>query len=331
MDHGEFQELCAYIEKSKIFTNWHWFNYHFSRVMSHAEPFAFSIVTSCLQCEEYLPGFAKNFIDAIAALSGREKDRNQYEQLLQRLSELFVIKQIVTYSWPNRAKFEIEPTAGSSGKNPEISINYSNVLIGIEVKMPSLLNHIEKRASNAWQIPYRGPWKETVEAIEPTKVTLPRDNPIVDFLKSANDKFKEFRALDEDFYGVLVIVWDDHIYEPISTLLGDSALFTETSWARDEDGVPLRFENVDGVVVIPHLHQFIRAAGGRPLLDGKTTAFDYGKDGIFPYKAFISNPAGREVPEELLQCLQAHAPTAEMGAEYVPSEIVMWIGGERAE
>ena len=33
--------------------------------------------------------------------------------------------------------------------------------------------------------------KEAIEAIEPGEITLPRDNPVLDFLKSANEKFKE--------------------------------------------------------------------------------------------------------------------------------------------
>jgi hypothetical protein len=56
-------------------------------------------------------------IDAIATLSGREKDRRQYEQLLQRLAELLVIRQVVTYPWPFAARYRWAPTAAGNKKN----------------------------------------------------------------------------------------------------------------------------------------------------------------------------------------------------------------------
>jgi hypothetical protein len=227
---------------------------------------------------------------------------------------------------PLTPKFICEHKVGASKKNPEISINYSELIIGVEVKMPSLHDHIDKRASNSWQISSRGPWLGTIKSIEPSEITLPRDNPILDFLKSANEKFKEFKKLETNFQSVLVIVWDDHIYEPISTLLApNSGLFTEHSWATDEDGNKLLFENVDSVIIIPHMHQFIRAAGGRPLLDGKILALDYKNKGDYPFKAFISNPHGKGGSKLLIDCLEAYTPDDELGAEYIPSEVVHWV------
>jgi hypothetical protein len=54
-------------------------------------------------------------------------------------------------------------------------------------------------------------------------MTLPRDNPVKDFLVSADAKFEHFKETDANFIGVLVIIWDDFIYEPISSLISESA------------------------------------------------------------------------------------------------------------
>ena len=156
-------------------------------------------------------------------------------------------------------------------------------------------------------------------------ITLPRDNPVKDFLISANEKFDVFKAEHELFQGVLAIVWDDHIYEPISSLLNEaSGLFTERSFAKDENGNVLHFPNVDAVVLIRHLHQLVRAAGDRPLPDSLKHAMDYGRDGEFPPKAYIPNPHGAGVSEKVQEAFQAYPPSPTMGSEYVPSNVVWW-------
>jgi hypothetical protein len=45
-------------------------------------------------------------------------------------------------------------------------------------------------------------------------VLLPRDNPVKDFLLSADAKFAAFKAQHLTFTSALVIVWDDFIQEP---------------------------------------------------------------------------------------------------------------------
>src|SRR5436190_14217463 len=132
MEHGQFQHLVEYVGKSKIISNWHWFSFHFSKLVAgEYEPFAFSILEASIACEPYLPGFSKEFVDSLASISGKEKDVRQYEQLLQKLSELLIIRQIVTHPWPPNPRFESEPKAGSSKKNPEISVNYPGAVLRI--------------------------------------------------------------------------------------------------------------------------------------------------------------------------------------------------------
>jgi len=325
------QDVVVRVADSDIFKRWHWFSYHFNLLLKGNEPFlAGPIISACLECETAIPGFADEFISAIASICGREKHLPHYEQLLQRLAELFVIRQLVRFPWPTPRSFRWEPTAGTSKKNPEICVEYLNTTVGFEVKAPSLIEHINKRSTRPLQIPSRS---DALPALigehSKDEVTLPRDNPVKDFLISANEKFAEFKKSDPRFIGILVIVWDDFIYEPISSLLDPGAgLFTPKSFAKKADGSTICFENVDGVVIIRYLHQIIRATREHPLIDGFLTLFDYGTPGSFPFKAFVQNPNCSNVPAVVLESLQAEIPSPILGAEYVPSNLVWWTNHE---
>jgi hypothetical protein len=156
---------------------------------------------------------------------------------------------------------------------------------------------------------------------EDEAITLPRDNPVKDFLISADGKFQHCKEADANFIGVLVIVWDDFIYEPISSLSSESAgLLTPNSFFKDSQGVANTFEHVDGVFLIRKLHQFARAAGDQSLIDGCSDIMNYGQEGVFPFKVFIQNANGAAVPEILQRCLQGLPPMKEMGAEYTPTD-----------
>jgi hypothetical protein len=190
------------------------------------------------------------------------------------------------------------------------------------------MDHVRKRNSNPIQLPARSDVVRCAaeKVRKPTdEVTLPRDNPVKDFLVSANDKFAPFKISNPDFVGVLVIVWDDFVVEPISALLSEmSGLFTNNSFHKDAAGLPARFENVDGVVLLRHLHQIYHATRDEPLTDGCRHALDYGQAGVFPFKVLVPNPNGRLVPDSLQRCLQTCAPSETLGSEYVPQDMIFW-------
>jgi hypothetical protein len=319
-------ELYDYILASDIFKKWHWFNYHFSRrLFDSKHPLAESFIESCILCDQKIPGFAKKMVDDIAALSGNEKFEPHYEQLLQKLAELFIIRQVVTFDWGTEIVIEYEPTAGSSKKNPEIVVKAKEYTVGIEVKAPALFSHIRVRKSTSIQIVARSPYGK--HAIQEGKtVTLPRDNPIKDFLISADGKFEQFKIENPAFLGLLVIVWDDHVYEPITSLLHPAAgLFTPNSFAKDSNNQPFQFVRLDGVILVRHLHQLLSSSRDEPLMDGCKHPFDYGIDGQFPPKIFIPTPKGNTVPPVILDCFQAKPRNPLMGAEYIPTDFVHWV------
>lgn len=315
---------------SGIFDEWHWFSYHFQfYIGGYEHSFAKSIVEACLDCEPRLPGYTTETARRLGELRGRDRHEPHYEQLLQLLAELLVVRQVVTAPWPQGTRFEHEPTAPGSRKNPEVGVFTPDWDVLIEVKAPSLLAHQRLRGINPTQIPARS--DDAVRAALTAggeSATMPRDNPVKDFLISADAKFSPFKQApgERRVVGVLAIVWDDFIYEPLSSLVApQSGLFTQHSFATGEEGHPLAFSAVDGVVLIRHLHQFIRASQDKPTGDEIRHALDYGFQGGFPPKAYVQNPFGEKVQKEVLEVLQAHPWDTIAGAEYSPTDVVWWI------
>lgn len=327
------QDLLRMIEESALFKQWHWFRYHFGRTLSGLpHPLAESVISACIACESKAKGVSRTVIERLAAVGGRERHQPDWEQLLQQLAELHIVHRVLTWNWPAGTTFALEPNANGSKKNPEIVASLPHMRIGFEVKAPSLFTHAENRSKNPTQIASRFAPKAVIDALTDSAsgVTMPRDNPVKDYLISAEAKFEPFRRTDADFFGVLVIVWDDFIYEPISALVQtESGLFTENSFFKGTDGGVVTFPSVAGVVVIRHLNQLFRACQDRPLMDGCRHPLDYGRDGQFPWKVYIQNPWGPKVPQEAIAVLDARPPTDDMGAEYRPQEFIMWIESAR--
>jgi hypothetical protein len=200
-------------------------------------------------------------------------------------------------------------------------VRLADVRIGVEVKTPSPDAYRMIRDQSSLQYLSR----LDDEALRREGFTLPRDNPVKDFLASANEKFKPFRKADPNFYGVLVVVWDDYINAPIAALLAPSSgLFTPNSFARDGAAQPLKFEYVDAVVLIRQQHQFRWAAADKGVFDGRTHVMDFGKPGSFPFNIYVTNPLGRMPPETVLTALHAIPRDETLGAEYGIGDFVKW-------
>ncbi len=126
-------ELIKYIEASKIFDHWHWFRYHFAiAIRGASHPLADSVIQACLDCDEHIDGYSRQVVDRLAAIGGREKELSDWEQLIQILAELLVVRHILKWDWPEEATFESEPTAVGSQKNPELIIKLNELSIGMK-------------------------------------------------------------------------------------------------------------------------------------------------------------------------------------------------------
>jgi hypothetical protein len=132
MDH---QSLYAHIFESPMFEKWHWFRWHFERTLRGSEhPLCKAFVDACMDCERIIPGFAEGMADRMTSISGKEKFVPHFEQLLQLLAEIHVIRQLLTFDWGPRAKFQWEPKPPLSKKNPELVIELPQLAHGSRPK-----------------------------------------------------------------------------------------------------------------------------------------------------------------------------------------------------
>jgi hypothetical protein len=304
---------------------WHWYAYHFTMLPPH--PFARSFIEACVDCEAKLPGLGRQLLCDLAAIGGIERHLPHYDQLLQKLSEILVLRELLFLPWPDGTTFEHEPAVTPQGKRPELRVVTPERHYLFEVKAPSLTEHARNRATNGLQAPVRMFDRTMLDRVAGAGgLTLPRDNPVKDFLVDANKKFADFKATAPAI-SVLVIVWDDHVYEPIAVLTQQQCgLLTPASYFRGDNGQPVTFNNIDAVVLVRHLLYFQRAAGDQPLVE-RAHAFDFGDENALP-NVYIPVAGGVEVPAFITDGLRTrplHDPFLQSAAEYQPVEMVFWI------
>lgn len=307
-----------------IGNDWHWLAYNFKPGTDGSHYFTPLLLEALMRAEDGMPGYGETMIGRLEQIHGRVMDKQDYNAILQWLAEVLVIDHLVQHEWPAAVRFETEPTAGSK-KNPEIVVHLDGIgSLGVEVKCPNLDAHRDLRSKNLWQLIAR-------TAIDPQSlaggVTLPRDNPVKDFLRSADEKFEGFRAQDASFRSVLFVVWDDFVREPLSALLAPSSgLLTPASFAKADARSRAPYPNVDAVVLIRHQHQFVNGMANRKPVDDRRHFLDYGAFEAFPPHALVPNPDGRPLRQEWLDALGARevGELTNAGAEYHPGEVVMW-------
>lgn len=323
------EDILKMCMSSDIMNKWHWFRYHFGLYgINHEHPLCYSLTETLTAISNVIPDIHKGYIAKIASFSGREKCTDDYDQIIQVLAELIVIRQIITMKSNDEIHYEYEPTKGKSKKNPELTLKTSEYEVGIEVKCPKILSYKQAR-QQSFQLPSRNDLMINLDFIktakEANRLTFPKDNVIKDFLYSANDKFKEFKAANKEFVGVLVIVWDEFVYEPISALLNDfSGIFTDNSYIIN-DGVIERFINIDYVIITSHIDQIFRVAGDKPILTNAKHMLEYG-DVSYPHKIVIKNPISTlDLPKDIKNILHVIKPDKILGAEYQPTDFIQWL------
>lgn len=282
-------------------------------------PFVSALIEALDKVDSTVPGYANEMLSRIAAIENIGED--QYETILSILAEIYVSAGLCERAdiENENHQFTHEPAVGQQ-KNPEFEVRVSGQWCAIEVKTPRLIQYGRLRANNDWQVGVRLP----SGGLPFENVTLPRDNPVKDFLISAEQKFAAYESYRPDSIRILVIIWNDYCQEPIAALTSPvSGLLTTESFHRDDQGNAVRYPHIDGVLVIRHQHQLKRATRCEPPIDGIAHAFQYHHNG-FPPKAFIECHGGRMPSPDLMSALNAR-PIAECnGAEFHPAEIIMW-------
>lgn len=310
---------------------WHWFQFHFA--FRHPRPFARSIISAAADLEQLLTGLGQQLLNDLVSIGGREKHRPDYDTLIQKLAEMLVLRQLLRLPWPEGTTFTHEPAGTPQGKRPELLVKTSGMSYVFEVKAPSLLAHQHARGTNSLQLPGRMFPLEMVGRLTETmgdgSTTFARDNPVKDFLLSAEEKFRPFKAKGP-CRSYLVIVWDDHIYEPITSLVHERCgLLTPNSFAHDKEGQPLAFPSIDAVIIIRHLLYFNLAAAEHDLRE-RAHAFDFGGPHSLP-NVFVTMPGSQIGPAFIpdgLRALEWDRPPLQHFADYRPQELIMWLGGE---
>ena len=232
----------------------HWLSYHFGV----GTRFGNSLIFALAECEARVPGLGARLIDDLYAVKhvpaavDEAAWKARFEELIQKLAEVIVARALCTINWPDGTSVEYEPLNPTNKKRPEFSVTTPSQKLLFEVKCPAFISHQKDRSSNEHHLPVRS-FMRDMPFLKGASVTLPRDNPIKDFLVSAQGKFENFDPAGVT--GLLVVVWDEHMYEAIGALSHPmTGLLTPNSWYK-KGGLPVAFPDVAGVIVINRLEQ----------------------------------------------------------------------------
>lgn len=324
-------EAIEKIVNSKIFTEWHWFNYHFRGLPNgqHTE-LSFDLLNKLSFIEHKIPGFTEETISRLASYSGKEKHEPHYEQLIQLLVEVVIFYRLSEGFLASDAEFQWEPTVPGSGKNPELLIRDGDFSTLIEIKCPSIFKHLRGAVKNDTQLGARIGDPAIFDQIAASgKATRPLDNKIKDFLVSAESKFEPFKKVNENTSSILIIAWSQHLFEATSPLInGMSGLLTENSFFKGESDNPVKFPSVDAIIVTEHLELVLRATREERLPYGYNSPLDYGAfamPGFLP-PALIHNPYRNAQPNENVLRELGAVNIEDIGDPRVsPMDYVMWL------
>lgn len=288
----------------------------------YLHPFILNFVNALYDIEQSVPGYAKKTIDWVSKIN-----KDNFEQIIQIFSEVLVLRKVVETANPE--SITEEPTARKNGKNPEFRALLQGGFCAIEVKTASLYKFGSERQEGI-QITTQFNEIDLNTLRETGKIVNSRALKMKDYLVNTQEKFEEYRKDSQykDDFRLLSIIWDDYINEPVSALTNKNCgLLTDQSFYEES-----KFSNIDGVIIVRHIHQFFRN-----LLYGELV--HYGKEGIydsFDYfnpvisAVFVQNPFGREVPLNIINGLGATPHTVFYNlpvAEYQPTDLIDWKRG----
>lgn len=304
----------------------HWFGWHFS----NTRPLARDIISTLGLIDSRAPGSAKKIAFRLGEIGGKERYEPHYEQLLQLLCELVVARRLCeVFGAADGYELVWEPV-GNSKKNPEFLLRGPEYDLLVEVKCPSLLTHMRKANQNDVQLLARlGDPKIFDQLSDSGAATRPVDNRIKDFLVSAENKFASFDRTERTTFSLLVICWEQRMFEAVSPLInGSSGLLTNQSFNKDAAGEPIRFPNTDGIIVTPHLSWLIACTREEPCLGIYKSPLDYGTFGPgvpLPDPAFINNPhSTRGMPKKVIDALYGVVPDPSGDPMTAPQDMIFW-------
>lgn len=188
-------------------------------------------------------------------LKAKNKRSFDMHGLISAFCELSIMNTFICRSSdPESFRYEDHVKDGSS-KNVEFSIKMSDFIFHVEVKTSNLIledREIAELLKNNPAVLLTDAQTENYEEIcakteFPVRGSLARR--LADFLESANEKFG--KTNNEKEINLLVICWDDRVHLPLMALKSPKAqgLLTEKSFITDDQGQPLKYDNVDCVLI----------------------------------------------------------------------------------
>ena len=188
----------------------------------------------------------------LAAAHGNTYDLHN---LISALCELSVMNTFICRSSAPETFIYEDQVNPFSKKNVEFSIQMAEYTFHVEVKTSNLVLEDKKIA----QILEKNPeviitdgridnYEEFQKSISsPVRGSL--DRRLVDYLKSANEKF--VRSSNPYEINLLIICWDDRIHQALMALKGKKyeGILTSNSFEKDDNGDALQYSNVDCVLV----------------------------------------------------------------------------------
>ncbi|WP_155593549.1 hypothetical protein [Lysinibacillus cavernae] len=190
--------------------------------------------------DSYVENYAQITIDSIASYP-----KSEPQQFFQRVAEVYVLFNLLNIEGVDRNSVILEPSARNQGKNPEYRIKIKDIWYAFEVKTPD--HRTFENRQQGVQTTTRLSEKEVSIIKRYKTLSYTKDNKVKDFIKSADEKFSEYKT-SSDYsrdIKILVIVWDDFINEVVSSLINPHAgILTNKSFASD-----ISFENIDGILI----------------------------------------------------------------------------------
>jgi len=188
-------------------------------------------------------------------LAATHGDTYDLHNLISAFCELSIMNTFICRSSAPESFIYEDKVNPTSKKNVEFTIQMAEYTFHVEVKTSNLVLEDQKIAQILEKNPEVVITDARIDDYEEFQksVSLPvrgsLDWRLVDYLKSANEKFLESSNPFE--INLLIICWDDRIHQALMALKGKKyqGILTPDSFVKDENGNLLQYPNVDCVLV----------------------------------------------------------------------------------
>lgn len=295
---------------------WHWYCWHAKNYKNGTTtPFFYELMVSLSRIDAEMPGSAVEFVRRISTIANGNRNQADYDQLQQVLAEIHVLLRLAAHRWPRGTTIVNAAAIGAGAPDVEALVRTPELDIAVEVKSPRI-----REWRNAM-----GTGIEAVGRAMPLGSleidTYPKDNAVKDGVASADIKFRSLRRAHPALLGILVLVWDELMYQPISALLNPgSGLFTANTF----DPQKRTFDDVDAVLIVPHLTALIEGPGNRqfPFADG---TFQWPCEPVPPFIINPESPRAATAAAVLRDVFCAKDQATLKGSHYSANDLVFWM------